>query len=136
MDAVTFRTEQVMNDSYLNSESVCEGLEKLHHANPDEQIYVVLDNAAYQRCKKVKCKAEELNINLIFLPPYSPNLNLIERLWKFLRKKILANQYYDHFTSFFDAVKSFMESFHLTYSEQIISLFAYHFQCFDSILSG
>ncbi len=53
-----------MNDSYLNSDSVCEGLEKLRKKCSDELIYVILDNAAYQGCKKVKRKAEELNINL------------------------------------------------------------------------
>ena len=51
---------------YLNSDSVCEGLELLRKKNPDESIYIILDNAAYQRCKKVKHCAECLNINLIF----------------------------------------------------------------------
>lgn len=61
MDAVTFKTEKIMNDSYLNSESVCEGLEKLRKSNPGEWLYVILENAAYQRCNKVKCKAAELS---------------------------------------------------------------------------
>ncbi len=105
MNAVTYETINVMNDSYLNSDSVCEGLKKLRKKFPNESIYVILDNAAYQRCKKVKQKAELLNINLIFLPPYSPNLNLIERLWKFLRKNVLSNKYYHSFQDFFYAIE-------------------------------
>ncbi len=57
-----------MNNSYLNADSVCEGLKKLRQNAPDEWIYVILDNAAYQRCKKVKQCAAELNTNLIYLP--------------------------------------------------------------------
>ena len=107
MDAVTYQTETIMNDSYLNAETVCEGLKQLREKNPDAWLYVILDNASYQRCKKVRHCAESLNINLIFLPPYAPNLNLIERLWKFLRKKITANRFISSFQEFFDAVKIF-----------------------------
>ena len=53
-----------MNNSYLNSDSVCEGLEKARKQYPDQYLYIILDNAAYQRCSKVKSKAEELNINV------------------------------------------------------------------------
>lgn len=68
LNAVTYETPSIMNDSYLNSESVCEGLEELRKQYQNQYLYVILDNAAYQRCKKVKHKTEELNINLIFLP--------------------------------------------------------------------
>lgn len=132
MDAVTYETISVMNASYLNSDSVCEGLEKLRKNNLNEYIYVILDNAAYQRCKKVKQKAAELNINLIFLPSYSPNLNLIERLWKFLRKEILANQYYHSFQEFYSAIENFVKTLHENYFEQLSSLLTFHFEVFDS----
>lgn len=132
MNAVTYETINVMNDSYLNSDSVCEGLEKLRKKYPDESVYVILDNAAYQRCRKVKQKAEQLNINLIFLPPYSPNLNLIERLWKFLRKNILANKYYHCFQDFFHAVESFINTLHIRYFEQLSSLLSFNFELLDS----
>lgn len=132
MDAVTYETISVMNESYLNSDSVCEGLEKLRKNNLDEYIYVILDNAAYQRCKKVKQKAAELNINLIFLPPYSPNLNLIERLWKFLRKEILANQYYHSFREFYSAIESFVKTLHENYFERLSSLLTFCFEVFDA----
>ncbi|MBR1527996.1 MAG: transposase [Oscillospiraceae bacterium] len=63
------------------------------------------------------------NINLIFLPPYSPNLNLIERLWKFLHKKIMANKYYCTFSEFYQAVSKFIDELH-------------QFECLASPLSG
>ena len=132
MDAVTYETISVMNESYLNSDSVCEGLEKLRKNNLNEYIYVILDNAAYQRCKKVKQKAAELNINLIFLPSYSPNLNLIERLWKFLRKEILSNQYYHSFREFYSAIESFVKTLHENYFERLSSLLTFRFEVFDS----
>lgn len=132
MDAATFQTISVMNDSYLNSDSVCEGLEKLRKEFPEDFIYVILDNAAYQTCKKVMDKAEEFNIHLTFLPPYSPNLNLIERLWKFLRKTVLANQYYPSFHNFFDAIDLFIHTVHFKFRKQLSSLLSFHFELLDS----
>lgn len=132
LDAVSHKVETVMNDSYLNADSVCEGLKKIRENAPDEWLYVILDNVAYQHCKKVKTCAAELNINLIYLPPYSPNLNLIERLWKFLRNKILANKYYDSFNQFFDKVHDFLSNVHIDYSKSLNSLLSLNFQCLDS----
>ncbi|MGK0391133.1 MAG: transposase, partial [Maribacter sp.] len=66
-------------------------------------------NARYQHCKLVKETAEKLNIVLEFLPGYSPNLNLIERLWKYM-KKILGKERPDGKKSFFKAVLSLLET--------------------------
>lgn len=132
LNAVTYETTSIMNDSYLNSDSVCAGLDKLRKRYPNQFLYVILDNAAYQRCKKVKHKAEELNINLIFLPPYSPNLNLIERLWKFLRKELLANRFFQTFSAFFSAIDVFINSLHTLYFGRLSSLLTFHFEFLDS----
>ena len=70
------------------------GLVNLRYDHPDKEIFVILDNAGYQRSKWVQRSAELMGVILVFLPPYSPNLNLIERLWKFLRKKVVSNKYY------------------------------------------
>lgn len=132
MNAVTYQTETIMNDSYLNADTVCEGLKQLREKNPDTWLYVILDNAAYQRCRKVRQCAESLNINLIFLPSYSPNLNLIERLWRFLRQKVNANRFYSSFQEFFEIVKTFLSTVHIRFYSQLVSLLAYHFELFDS----
>ena len=65
-------------------------------------ITLVLDNARYQKCKVVQDFANSLGIELLYLPPYSPNLNLIERLWKFVKKKCLYAKYYEEFAQFFE----------------------------------
>lgn len=131
LNPVTFETTSIMNDSYLNSDIVCDGLERLRKRYPDQYLYIILDNAAYQHCRKVRDKAEKWNINLVFLPPYSPNLNLIERLWKFLRKEILANQYYHSFRDFYSAIESFVKTLHENYFEQLSSLLTFRFEVFD-----
>ena len=131
LNPVTFETTSIMNDSYLNSDIVCDGLERLRKWHPDQYLYIILDNAAYQHCRKVRDKAEKWNINLVFLPPYSPNLNLIERLWKFLRKEILANQYYHSFRDFYSAIESFVKTLHENYFEQLSSLLTFRFEVFD-----
>lgn len=86
LDAITFETEAVINGTYFNADNVCEGLDLLCKHNGDCIIYVILDNSTYQKCKNVKTTTEKNNINLIYIPPYSPNLNLIGRLWRFLCK--------------------------------------------------
>ena len=138
MDSVTYETikEMDIDKKYLNADSVCNGLKKLREKFPEEVLYVIMDNAAYQRCKKVAQAAEELKINLVFLPPYSPNLNLIERLWKFLRKHILANQFYHSFKEFFDAIAHFVDTLHTSHSKQLSSLMTFHFEVLNSPLDN
>jgi transposase len=83
-----------------------------------------MDNAPrYQRCDKVINKAKDLEIDILFLPPYSPNLNLIERLRKFAKKKCLYNQYYETFRLFKEAIDDCLEKVKSTFSEQIKTLF-------------
>jgi transposase len=95
LNAITHEIVTVCNDSYINSLTVCHLMEKLKQIHPNMPISLVMDNARYQRCKMVLEKAEMLGIDIIFLPPYSPNLNLIERLWKFVKKQCLYSKYYD-----------------------------------------
>ncbi|MDR1290879.1 MAG: IS630 family transposase, partial [Planctomycetaceae bacterium] len=90
---ITHKIETITNTTYINSASVCEMLHKLATLHKEEQVVIVLDNASYQRCKLVHDLAKQLNIELLFLPTYSPNLNLIERYWKFLKNKCLYNHY-------------------------------------------
>ena len=74
-------------------------------------ICIILDNARYQRAYSVQRKAEQLNINLIYLPPYCPNLNLIERLWRYFKKKVMKNKYYETFSEFETSVEQFFINF-------------------------
>ena len=73
-------------------------------------IYVICDNARYYRSKAVQEYIEDSRIKLVFLPPYAPNLNLIERLWKFFKKKLLYNRYYESFDEFRTACEDFFSN--------------------------
>lgn len=93
LNAITHELVTVTNDTYINADSVCELLRRLAALGLGMPITLVLDNARYQQCHVVQTRAETLQIELLYLPPYSPNLNLIERLWKLVKKKCLYSIY-------------------------------------------
>jgi transposase len=105
LDAATLKLETVVNTTYVNAETIAEMLEKLAKRFTQLPIYVVLDNARYQHCDYVKELAKTLGINLVFLPPYSPNLNLIERVWRYIKKDVLGTHYYECANKFHEAIK-------------------------------
>ncbi len=129
LDAVTKKLVTLTNNTYITSTQVCELLRKLAK-NATKPITIVLDNARYQHCKMVIQLAQELGIELLFLPPYSPNLNLIERLWKLLKKECLYSIYYDNFLSFRTAIEGFLSHMGKTHRKQLRSLLTLHFQTF------
>ena len=73
-------------------------------------IYIICDNAGYYRSKTVQAYLENSRIKLVFLPAYAPNLNLIERLWKFFKKQVLYNHYYETFDAFRHACEDFFSN--------------------------
>ncbi len=91
------------------------------------KLYLICDNAGYYKSKETQKAAAALNIELVFLPPYSPNLNLIERFWKFFKKKGLYNQYYPKFSDFKNAVTEFFEDLK-QYQSELRSLLTENFQ--------
>jgi hypothetical protein len=125
----------VTHDSYINAQSVCALLTKLHDAFADLPITLVLDNARYQQCRTVIDLAAALEIELLFLPPYSPNLNLIERLWKFIRQECLATVYFDTFQPFTTAIVAALSQTQGKYKSQLQSLLVPNFQTFDNVTS-
>jgi len=135
LNAVTHELILVTNDTYINSLSVCALLRKLVALGLEIPITLVLDNARYQKCKLVTELAAALNIELLFLTPYSPNLNLIERLWKFVKKQCLYSIYYPDFTAFSQAILSCLQQCHTTYKSELDSLLTLRFQSFKNISS-
>jgi transposase len=137
-NAITQKLLTVVNDSYINSGSVCEMLRLLRRSHVGEAITIVLDNAAYQRCQLVQSLAEELGITLMFLPSYSPNLNLIERLWKFVKKQSLNNCYYETFDAFKTGINDCLNNIDKKFKSQIASLMTLRFQVFknNQIMAG
>lgn len=100
------------NSTYITATTVVELLERIARKYADLPIHIVLDNARYQHCQFVKDAAKRLNINLVFLPPYSPNLNLIERLWKFVKAEVCAANYFPDAQTFQNAIVNFLNSLH------------------------
>jgi len=91
----------------LNGSAVRDFLQTLEHRYVGKRLHVVLDNVRYHRSKEVLAFARSHGIDLVFLPPYSPNLNLVERFWGLLRKKVMTNRYYETFDEFRQAVLDF-----------------------------
>jgi transposase len=131
LDAVSQSITTICNESYINAETVCQLLELLAQQYIGERIYLILDNARYQKCQLVYEAAQRLNIKLIFLPPYSPNLNLIERLWRFTKKKVLYNKFYSSFDEFKNAISNCLDKMkNSEYKNELSSLLTLKFQTF------
>ena len=108
--AVDITTQETVTDftDSVNAQSTIRLLNKLEAKHPDSKvIHLFIDNATYYKSKLVKEHVKKTKIMLHFLPGYSPNLNVIERLWKFFKKKILYNHYYETFEEFVASCKSF-----------------------------
>jgi len=131
--ATTHRLISVCNTGYINSQSVCELLRKIAEDSTHLPITVVLDNARYQRCKLVQTTAATLGIELLFLPTYSPNLNLIERFWKFTKKKALYAKYYATFLDFQNAITQLLDTAHSVHRDELHTLLALNFQTFENL---
>jgi transposase len=129
---VTKKIETVTNDTYITSIQVVELLEKLAINYVGKPIAIVLDNASYQRCKFVTDKAIELGITLMFLPSYSPNLNLIERAWKFVKSEVLNAVYIDTFDEYCNRISRFVNYIESENLEKMDKLITENFQTFSN----
>ena len=97
----------VQTEGMINAQSVIAWIDALQAAFPDaEQITVYVDNARYFHARLVKAHLLGKRVRFVYLPPYSPNLNLIERLWKFCKKKVLS-VFYATFPEFTQAITTF-----------------------------
>lgn len=135
LGAVDFATKEVVtvtNDAYITATEVCEILRKISAKYTGKAIHLVLDNARYQKCKAVQELAAELCIDLVYIPPYSPNLNLIERLWKFVKSE-LRTKYYDDFEVFCDRIDQIIASTSTDNKGKISKLIGNKVQLFDDL---
>jgi transposase len=112
INPVTFQPTIVLTEENCCAEVIEAFLQEVKKQYADATtICIILDNARYQRSNIVQQKAKDLNIDLLYLPAYSPNLNLIERLWRYFKKKVMKNKYYPDFTAFENAVNLFFKNF-------------------------
>src|SRR3954447_21936602 len=133
LDAVTHRLIRVTNDGYINAESVCALLRAVAGASVGLPITLALDNARYQKCALVQGLAASLGIELLYLPSYSPNLNLIERLWKFVRKESLNSIYYEAFEQFTTAIDQCLDNLPTKHKGEMETLMTHKFQLFTDV---
>ena len=107
--------------------------QELRKAYPDDkEIIIIQDNAGYNHALAKDEIIEEMNITPLFLPPYSPNLNLIERLWKLMKKIIVRNTYYETFKEFWDAIIDFCGNTK-KYNQEIKKIMSQKFQILKAV---
>ena len=132
VDAITKEIFTINNTSYITAETIVAFFKQLREHYVDVPLKIVLDNARYQHCALVEEVAKSLNITLLFLPSYSPNLNIIERLWKFTKKKILYAKYYETPTKFHSAITDFFQIVNQKYNADLKKLLTLKFQFFQN----
>jgi transposase len=135
LNAITHEVITVTTLPYINSESVCQLRYKLVELRLQIPIPLVLDNARYQRCALVQAVADTLDIELLYLPAYSPHLNLLERRWKFVKKQCLYSRYYTDFTAFTQAIEACLAATQTTHKQVLSSLLTCNFQSFKKVQS-
>lgn len=133
VNAVTKEIITVTNETYINSESLCQLLFKIARRGGKVPITIVLDNARYQKCQLVQDYAKTLGIELCYLPSYSPQLNLIERFWRFVRNECLYSKYYANFSDFKAAILNCISTANTDKKEKLESLLTLNFQSFKKV---
>jgi transposase len=134
--AVNIKTKEIVTDfpKSVNKESTDRLCRKIEAKHPKaKKIHLFIDNASYYTAKwlKEQLKLRKSKIVFHFLPTHSPNLNVIERLWKFLKKKILYNTYYEKYEDFLSACKGFFRC-RTKYKAELRSLLTENFQLFEN----
>jgi len=123
----------VREDATINADSTLSLIQQIMLLQISGMIYLICDNAKYYRAKKVREFLEQNpRVKIIFLPAYSPNLNLIERLWLFFKKKRLWNRYYEKYDAFKKSCMDFFENIHL-YKTELQTLMAPNFQLLHAV---
>ena len=132
-DPIRHQAITLTNDTVVNQEAFCSLLDKIAAAYADtgHPITLVLDNARYQKCRSVFDKAQALGIELLYLPAYSPNLNLIERLWRFVKKQVLYSTHYSTFAAFKEGIDGCLRDLGTRFKTKMQTLMTLKFQLFS-----
>jgi transposase len=132
-NAVTRELVAVTNTTVVNALTVCELLRAIAALGLAGPVTVVLDNARYQKCALVQGLAKSLGITLLYLPSYSPNLNLIERLWRLIKREALYGRYHATFADFKAAIEATIRDLGGKHKDKVASLMTPNFQVFDDV---
>ncbi len=122
------KTAVVIEEETVNAQAVIHLLDAVAKKQPHGKIYFVLDNAKYHHARIVNnWFLHHTRFKRIFLPPYSPNLNIIERLWRFFHQKITNNTYFESFKEFKETTLKFFENLK-QYQQELTTLLTENFQ--------
>lgn len=135
LNPLTLETTTIISEDNCDRFMIMKFLDQVRLKYPKEKhktITIVLDNAPYNRSYETREYAEKLDIKLLYLPPYSPNLNLIERLWKFFKKKLIKNHYYKEFKDLWNTTIDFFQNFEI-YLDELKSLLTLNFEIIRNI---
>jgi transposase len=132
-NAVTRQFLAITNTTVVNTETMCALLRKIAAEKLVGPVTIVLDNARYQRNQVVQSLASELGIRLLYLPSYSPNLNLIERLWGFVKRQSVHGKYHPTFASFQTAIEAVLANLTTTHAAKLETLMTLNFQEFEDV---
>ena len=122
-----------INTAAINTDTLCELLRQIAAQGLTGPITLVLDNARYQRNAAVIALAGQRGITLMFLPSYSPNPNLIERLWKFTKRRALYGRYHPTFADFRAAIEQTLSAIPTPSAADLASLMTLNFQRFENV---
>lgn len=111
----------------INAQSTQRLCEQLLEKHPNQVVYVICDNARYNRNKQLLEWIADKLIELVYLPPYSPNLNVIERLWRHLRQQVLKWEYFERFEEFRQKIHDFISNLK-PYEQELESLMTLNFK--------
>lgn len=132
LNYITKKVTTVTNNTYITATEICELLKKVSIEYAGKKTHIILDNARYQKCAVVQTLAEQLGITLDFIPPYSPNINLVERLWKFVKTR-LRTKYYNDFGVFCGTIDGLVASTEGVNKDIIEKLIGEKVQLFDNL---
>jgi transposase len=123
----------ILTEDNINQDTIIELLKQLRAKHPgDGKIYLILDNASYNRALRVREQAAESKVIIKYQPPYSPNLNLIERLWKFMRRQLFKDKYRSTFAKFREQVDAFFANLD-QYKDELSTLLTEKFELVPAV---
>ena len=133
LQATTKEIVTVQNLTYVTAETVCELLRLLAGAYPAVPSTIVLANARDQKCTLVQELARSLGMELLYWPAYSPKLNLIERLWQWVKQPCLYGKYYPTSADLQAALQQCLAYAHSDHLAALESLLTLKFQTFTAV---
>ena len=132
-NAVTHQSVTEIDTTSITATSVCARLRTIASRGGSVPVALALDTARYRRCASVADAAKGLGIELLFLPSYSPNLNPIERLWKFVKKEVPNGRRHQDFKRFQGAIDGCWADLPTKHREKLATPMTHNFQTWDEV---